>query len=381
MRNQTPAAARLAWLDALRLLAGVCIIGVHSSTDPAGNPFSDYPAAERIFPVLFRSLVYIARSELFLIISVFVLLMKLDGQSRPYPTVLREQARRILVPYAFWVVWYAFYSLIKAEQFGYSHAIVAQLQDLGAWFGYFFLGNVKYHLHYVPELFGVILLYPAYRLAVRRPELGVALVLFLWAKASIDAWLYSALASSHYLHYAVHIVNVLAYSGCGIVAGSLYGILKSNFSRETGGQILSMTLPFAAILIVIKMIYAYKAVTNGAWPYDFIAGYWADSMLTPVLFLAIMSVRHVPWPGYVSRLAPFSFGIYLVHPTVMDAIEILFKAWPLAPWQLVGLKFVLTLMGTSMLVFLISRVPSLRWTIGLGGRPEQSGAVQVHARA
>jgi surface polysaccharide O-acyltransferase-like enzyme len=365
MANRASEASRFVWLDTLRLLAGICIVAVHSTSDPAGNPFPAFPVEDRIAPILFRSIVYIARTELFLVVSIFLLIMALDRRPRPYGTVIWDQARRLLVPFAFWVVVYAFYRLIKASYFGYAAQILDSLADPWSWVGYFVLGNVQYHMHFLPTLFGMILLYPAYRLAVRLPILGLLILLFLAAKLVIDQWLYATLGGSPWLEYLVRLAKILTYGGYGIVAASFYGILKRDFDAETGRQMLGVVLLLGASLFMVKLIYAYQIIRTGTWAFTFTPGFWADYVMPPLLFLGIMSMRHADWPPIFSRLAPFSFGIYLVHPIMMDQVEIMISTWNLRPWQMVSLKFPFVLVATLFLVILISRIPLLSWTIGL----------------
>jgi surface polysaccharide O-acyltransferase-like enzyme len=364
-------ASRFTWLDTLRLLAGICIVAVHSTSDPSGEPFPAYPVDERIAPILFRSIVYCARTELFLIISLFLLMMALDRRPRSYGAVVREQSRRLLVPFAFWVVFYAFYRLIKAYHFGYGPAIVAELQSPEHWLGYFLLGNVQYHMHFLPTLFGMVLLYPAYLLAIRRPELGFVVLICLWAKLSVDQWLYGALGGSPYLEYLVRLNKILTYGGYGMLAASFYGILKRDFDAAVGRQMFAVVLLTAVVLFLVKLVHAYQIITTGTWAYTFTPGFWADYLMPPLLFLGIMSLRHGTWPMLFSRLAPYSFGIYLMHPIVMDQVEILITPWSLRPWQMVSLKFPLALGGTLVLVMLVARLPFLSWVIGLGGGGER----------
>ena len=61
--------------------------------------------------------------------------------------------RRLLVPFAFWAVFYAFFRLVKAHGFGYEQAIFDQLGQWQTWAGYMLLGNSQYHLHFLPTLF------------------------------------------------------------------------------------------------------------------------------------------------------------------------------------------------------------------------------------
>lgn len=374
MGEKVTSQSRFAWLDTLRVLAGVCIVAVHSTSDPAGNPFPAFPVDERVAPILFRSLVYIARTELFLIISLFLLIMAIDRRPRSYGMVVREQIRRLLLPFAFWVVFYAFYRLIKASHFGYGGAILAELANPWSWVGYFLLGNVQYHMHFLPTLFGMVLLYPAYRLAVRRPEIGIVVILCLWAKLAVDQWLYANLGGTPYLEYLVRFVKIVTYGGYGLLAASFYGLLKRDFDSDTGRQIFSAVLLVGAILFLVKLAHAFQIIKTGTWAYTFTPGFWADYLMPGVLFLAILSMRHARWPALFSRIAAYSFGIYLVHPVVMDLVEIMIAPWGLRPWQMVAFKFPLALSGTLLLVMLISVTPRLGWTIGLGGPKEKAPA-------
>ena len=77
---------RLVWLDSLRLAAGVSMVGLHATSDATGQPFVDYTQAERVAPMLLRAVIYTARTELFLIISVFLLLMALRSSMVGMPS-------------------------------------------------------------------------------------------------------------------------------------------------------------------------------------------------------------------------------------------------------------------------------------------------------
>ena len=72
MSGQT--STRQTWIDALRLTAGLSMVGLHATADATGQPFPDAELAERVAPMLLRAVLYTARTELFLIISLFLLL-------------------------------------------------------------------------------------------------------------------------------------------------------------------------------------------------------------------------------------------------------------------------------------------------------------------
>ncbi len=99
-----PETGRHAWIDALRVCAGVSMVGLHVTADAQGQPFPDADPAARLAPMVLRALLYTARTELFLMISVMLLVIALARRPRGYGTVIVQHARRLLVPYAFWTL-------------------------------------------------------------------------------------------------------------------------------------------------------------------------------------------------------------------------------------------------------------------------------------
>ncbi len=120
---------REVWIDGLRLLAGLSMVGLHASADAYGQPFPNASAEARVLPMLLRAVLYIARTELFLLISVFLLLMAVQARPRRYSETLRQLMGRLLPSFLFWTVFYLFYSLLKAQAFGYFPTALSQLQD------------------------------------------------------------------------------------------------------------------------------------------------------------------------------------------------------------------------------------------------------------
>ncbi len=367
--SKTKSNNRMAWLDTIRVFAGVAIIGVHSSADAMGGPFSKYAMDERIFPVLFRSLVYVARSELFIIISLFLLIMSLDRKPRDYVSVVKTQAKRLLIPFVFWVIFYAFWRLIKANYFGYADNLITDMQSTTTWLGYFVLGDVQYHMHFLPTLFGVAIMFPLYRLAVNRPEIGLVVLFCLAAKLSIDQFMWGNLAKEPYFQYLLRFVKILTYAGYGMVAASFYGILKRDFNKTLGKQIGMVAIFIGIVLFALKLVLSYKVILAGKWIYGYAPGYWADFLMPAVLFLVFMSFRHLNWPSVFSKIAQFSFGLYLLHPAILDMLEIGLSSYEFAPAELVIVKFALALTGTATVVFIISKISLLSWTIGIGDIP------------
>jgi surface polysaccharide O-acyltransferase-like enzyme len=369
MTSENITSGRMVWLDSLRLIAGCSIVGLHASSDPNGLPFPEFETAQRVVPVIFRAIVYVARTELFLMISLFLLCMSLDKRPRSYGATIREQARRLLVPFLFWTVFYAFYRLIKANYFGYEDAIWAELATGWQWARYMLLGSVQYHMHFLPTLFGLILMYPLFLFGVRNPWLGLLVILCLFVKREADVWMWANLQGMDGFPYLVRAVKILTYGGYGMVAGSFLGLIKQKMTKERLQEWLFFAMISGVLLFGIKLIYSYKVVVSGNWQYNYTPAFWADFLMPIVLFLACMAAALKHWPAVISRLAPFSFGIYLIHPVFLDGLEIFLWNSDVNPATYVLTKFLGALAATSISVWLIGKIPLFAWTVGLGPLP------------
>lgn len=361
---------RLIWLDALRLIAGVSMVGLHSTADATGQPFVDWPVEDRWGPLLIRAVIYTARTELFLIISLFLLLMALDRRPRTYGATIQEQARRLMVPFAFWTVFYAFYSLIKASHFGYDAWLWAELAKPLTWLDYFVLGGSKYHMHFLPTLFGLVLFYPFFRLAKEHIWIGALVFACLLIKRELDVFLWANLMGEPGFDYILRGVKILTYTGYGFVAAALLGVWEKWGRDQDISRWFPPLMLLGAMLFLIKLAGAWKTAQAGAWPHGFVAGYWADFLFPCLLFASCLVLAHRAWPEVISRVAKYSFGIYLCHPIFLDLIEIAVSGQQLAPTEQVLVKIVLAITATTAFVMGLERVKLLAWTIGLGPLPQ-----------
>ena len=324
---------------------------------------------ERIGPVLFRAVVYTARTELFLIISLFLLTMSLDGRKRSYGATIKEQARRLLLPFAFWVVFFAFYRLVKAGHFGYEDAIWQQLSDPMQWMRYFVLGSVQYHMHFLPTLFGLVLMYPLYRIAVDNPMFSLVVLLCLFTKREVDIWIWSNLRDVVGFEYLVRGVKLLTYAGYGIVAAGFYGLIKRGLSHKELRGLFFVSLYLGVMMFMIKLVYSHKVILSGSLQYNYNPAYWADFLMPILLFAIFLGAKNANWPPIISTWAPYSFGIYLVHPIFLDGLELALWQMELSPSLYVALKTTGGIAGATVFVIILSRIKILAWTVGMGSFP------------
>lgn len=374
--SKASALDRMVWLDALRLVAGVSMLGLHATADAAGEPFAAFAPEDRIGPMLLRAVIYTARTELFIIIALFLLILGLERRPRPYLAVIAEQSRRLLVPFLFWTLFYAFYNLIKADAFGYLAYNLSELADPVAWAKFVFLGTVKYHMHFIPTLFAIVLFYPLFRAAERHPWIAILVLLGLAVRHEIDVFLYANFWGSPWLEPAVRATKVLSYIGYGLVAAGFAGLWRRQ--TEAGYEAwLGPLVYLGALLFLVKLVATWITVQSGKWPHEFVPGYWADFLMPLVLFALCFALSHRAWPHILSRLAPYSFGAYLCHPIFLDLAEIVLRDTALSPMMQVLLKIGIALPCTIALILGLKRLSSLAWTIGLGPLPRPFSGLRV----
>ena len=236
------------------------------------------------------------------------------------------------------------------------------------WFGFFLLGDVKYHMHFIPTLFALILFFPLFQVGVDHPWLGLLILACLLLKRELDGFLYPNFWGQEVLPWAVRMVKVVTYVGYGMVAAAFLGIWRRVDSAERE-RFAALIIVFGLMLFMIKLIATWKTVHTGKWPFDYTAGYWADFLMPVVLFGIAMSLGHRNWPTILSKLAPYSFGIYLCHPIFLDLVEIAIRSTEMSPTGQVTIKIGCTLVATSAFVWILSRLRPLAWTIGLGPLP------------
>lgn len=360
---------RMNWLDVARLSAAFSIIGIHTTTDPKGKAFVDFEVSERIFPVLMRTVTELASTEFFILLSLFLLAFKLERRPMPYIATMKQQVRRLLVPFTFWTIFYAFFVLIKANAFGYLDPMLAKLASPKTWLEYFLLGKSQYHMHFIPTIFLIFLFHPIFKLALKSPILGLLVVPFLAFNITMSTWIWGNISDRTTLEYLVRAVKVLSYIGYGFAAYSILGLWQKKLDKETSKQLLAFGLVVISLLFIIKLTHAAQSIEVGSYIPKIGMIYYAHGLLPICLILIFLGSQYFNWPDSVSKWSKYTFGTYLLHPAVIDVIDILIKDNSLAPYQLVIFKYGATLSIVLFLSVVISKIPLLAWTIGLGPLP------------
>lgn len=361
--------ARMHWLDGARLAAAFCIIGIHTSSDNVGGAFGDAAGHDRVFPILLRSVSEMASTEFFILVSLFLLSMNLAKSSTPFVPTMRIQARRLLVPFAFWTVFYAFFRMYKGSYLGYEGAIADQLTSVSNWVGYFLLGNVNFHMHFLPTLFLLLLFHRLYKLAIVYPMLGLIVVPMLYLNTQFGGWVWSIVEDPLLREFAIRFFKVLTYTGYGFFAYSLYGFWQRGIAAEQAKSLFGLTLFFVALGFLAKMIYAQKIGVAGEYIFRQDLMYYGHYLLPCAMLSAFMCSWYLRWPEQLSRWSRFSFGMYLIHPAVMDVLDVAFLGFTISPDWYVLIKYCATAFFALGLTMAIGRIRLLAWTVGLGPLP------------
>lgn len=366
---------RMVWFDANRVFAAMGVVLIHSSTDFAGQPFADATVSERIVPVFLRSIGEFSGSEMFFLFSLFLMAMRVDTKMPSYRSAIATQAERLLVPFTFWVLFYAFFRLVKASAFGYAPYILDQLAEPQSWLGYFVLGKVQYHMHFLPTLFALFLFFPLMRVATRYPIFGLTLFFTLGVMNSAQGFLWGLDIDPSLRDYLIRALKIFGYVGYGFAAFAIYGLWKDGIPRGESRLLRRGALYFAGLAYVATLPFFAVGVTSGAWGVRAGWDFYGHFLMPIFILLFFMGGQFQEWSPRWSNLARFTFGVYLVHPMVIDLIDIaMFKSGMggvLSPWMIVLFRFALALPLSFAVAVALSRLKPLAWTIGLGPTPWQ----------
>lgn len=369
----TSSKPRLVWFDANRVFAAIGVVMIHATTDFGGQPFADADPGERLLPVFLRSMGEFSGSEMFFLFSLFLMAMRVDKKMPEYGTAIGQQAKRLLVPFAFWVVFYAFFRLIKADAFNYAPYIWDQLGSFQSWLGYFILGKSQYHMHFLPTLFALFLFYPVMRLATRYPILGLTVVLTLGVMNNTQGFLWTLDLDPALRDYFMRALKILGYVGYGFVAFAIYGLWNDGIPRGETRLIRRGGFLFAATAYVATIPFYGDAIGSGEWGGRSGWVFFGHFLMPIFIFFIFIGGQFLQWSPRWSLLARYSFGVYLVHPLVIDVFDVvLFKTGMsagMAPWAIVVLRIAFALPTSFLVALALSRIKLLAWTIGTGPTP------------
>ena len=364
----------MAWLDACRVFAALGVVLIHSTADRTGLPYAAADTTARIGPMVLRAVAELSGSELFFLLSLFLLAFGLDQKGRSYGETVRLQAKRLLVPFATWTLFYAAFRLIKADYAGYAPTLIEQLGQWQTWANYLLLGTGQYHLHFLPTLFALILLYPVMEVGRRFPLAGLAIFPLIYALDNGQGYVWGHVSDPVVRDYLLRIVKIACYTGYGFAAFSLQGLFKRRLADADWAQLRRMLLMFVVIALMAKLAYTNELVSAGKWGVRPTVANYAHFLMPLLVFSSFLTTQKFAWSPRAHQLARYTFGVYLMHPIFIDLYDVAMglAGVQLAPTLDVLAKWLVAVPASFALAYAVSTSRSLAWTIGLGPLPFSS---------
>ena len=310
---------RLNGIDLCRGLAAFAVVLVHSGDETWGVPITEQA-------IRFRHLFYFA-VPFFLAVSFYF-------GTRKLPVTLDrnfwlKKFKRIVLPY---LLWSLFYIIAKTVIYSLTNEADNARQLLADPIALVFLGAASYHLYFIPLLVaGFLLLYLANYLSKQSNFVLAAFIilcltvyqLLVVYQNDFNLTNYTAfpallsLISNDNIFYQLWRISLVYFSWIVrclpyfAIALPLNRLLNQNigrwlYSRQTG-----------AVLFVI-------CVLANTFAQQYLPRALSEIIIAYSLLLFGISIsKYLPASKAIANLGACSFGIYLIHPFIKSAVDIL----------------------------------------------------------
>jgi surface polysaccharide O-acyltransferase-like enzyme len=367
---------RLPEPDVLRAVGIVAVVIIHSSAIAQGA----LTPASRLYPVYFGlTRLVLFGVPLFVFVSGLVLGHRYSVGPFSGRTFYRRRLATVVVPYAAWTAIYWLYSTLAAAGPDGLPAALATLATRAWWAGLarvFFLGTAYYHLYFVVIIVQFYLLFPLL-LAMGRALAGRPLVALLGAALIHLAYALGARRLGWAFSDRFFLTYFVFFS-----AGLLAGLRLPAFRRFASGHEKSLAAAFWAtaglyvgftLLVLLRPAGSpwARLATSGAAGLTSVLIWTLYSLTAGAYFLALASGRWHGWrgqrwlPPLFIALGRESFGIYLIHPLVLDGLERLAAAvGPVSTTLRFGLEVAGALGLSSLTSGLLRRFPVTSRLVG-----------------
>jgi surface polysaccharide O-acyltransferase-like enzyme len=367
----------MTWLDANRVTAAIGVVLIHSTSDASGQLYPNAQPAERAVPLIFRWLSEFSGSEVFFVFSLFLLAFRLHRKPVSYGQTVSSQAARLLIPFAAWTVFYAFFRLFKASIFGYAPAVLHEVSQGSSWVDYLLLGTAQYHLHFMPTLFALVLMYPVFMAAFRYPAAGLLVVPLLFVLDAVQGAVWGHFYNSPTLRdYLLRLVKIVTYGGYGLAAFSLFSIFRKGMSDIDLRLIGRLAMAGIVVAFMTMLPGAYDQIMTGQSGVRSAVANYGHFLMPLFIFTAFMASQNAKWSPRFSVAAQYTYGVYLVHPIFIDLWDGAVKYYGLQmdDTTQMFIKFAIGTAGGFGLTYALSKIRLLGWMVGLGPLPFTSPA-------
>ncbi len=220
------------------------------------------------------------------------------GKEKPYFKMLHSKLKNIILPYAFWYVCYFIFYMVF---FDYPFDILFILK-------HFFLGSLAPHTYFVPLIMQFFILYPLWKLMVKKAHPIAAVVLAymisLCAENVIPVILYSKGIS--FMYNDRLFTTYLSYWVVGCFIGANYESFKAKLSK------VKLYIPF--ILISALNLYLSYLNYNGIKAITYLNVIHSVYCFITILLLFSIFLKHNSFRfRLLKTIDNTSYTIYLCH--------------------------------------------------------------------
>jgi peptidoglycan/LPS O-acetylase OafA/YrhL len=360
---------RLRQLDALRVLTCLSVVAVHSIGGPYPPDGVGIGAA--------TSILHYSR-EIFFFVSALVLVRTYvprlgpDGRLPDEGAFRRRRLRLIGLPY---LVWTTTYFAIWIWHVRGSQPLRPILDDLPLrWVYLVVTGNGCYHMYFLLVTLQFAVVFPWFlrvlgRTRGRHGRVLAASVVAQVATLSIFHWV--ALPDEGW-RMLIGDSSLFAYQ-LWLVAGALAGLHLERMHDWLSGHkaLVAMSVPVA----LVALLWNYYAqipsmgVLEASTPLQPMMLVWSGVTLAALYLVAnwFASMESAAARAVFGYGAQLSFGVYLVHPLVLDMVLSMFRrigVFAASPW-IAAVAFVLTASGSVVVCTVLHRT---RFALPLLGR-------------
>ena len=308
MPEHSPAPRRVIYFDLLRVVAIFAVVAVHLSA----MHWADVDVNSRAW---FAFNLYCTAGKWSVPIFVMISGALFLGREVSISAILKKNVARIATVFLFWSGCYALVDL------AFRHA------PLSVVLSQFITGH--YHLWFLYMIVGLYLLIPLLRPIVQNETLMRYFLLLAFVFTFLLPQL--ALFTSFVSHEASTIIRtVIMYSYCFFPLGFTvyfvggYYLSRRNFSRRE--EIVLYCVGIAALLFSIIAPAALSRAQGVANPTFY--NYNDLNVLCTSVPIFVFAKQHLNFPrmsekayALVRKLSKYSFGVYLVHPMVIELLQ------------------------------------------------------------
>jgi len=290
--------------DAFRGLAIIAVVAIHTSDTGFPWRYSATGEWNFFFLVAYRQLLNFAVPA-FIFISGYWLSKEPIKSLKDYKTFLIKRLSLIFIPYLFWAFILLGYAVVKTHDIN-VYRIIFKLLTGGAGRGYFFIILIA-QLYVITPLLQYI----------NRKPYALILVLILNIISLSALYLSRVYNIIGHLPAALPFYSWIIFYEIGLLIGSCGD--KTFVAKNMRFFILPALLVFllASELEGMILLLKYDNLSFAASAVKYSSFLYSVSIILGFLFIR-ERIRY--WPKSLVLIGSYSFGIYLIHPFILDKV-------------------------------------------------------------